>query len=56
MGLAGWLRNLEYLGCRDSIHSSLNTMEFIQSIVLFSSFPPFPIANKQRLFPPAPNM
>lgn len=52
MGLAGWLRNLEYLGCRDSIHSYLNTMEFIQPMPLF----PFQLPTNRGFFLSALNM
>lgn len=58
MGLAGWLGNLNHLGCRDLFYSCIHTVEFLLSTALFSSLPlPLsPIVDKASPSPPpSPN-
>lgn len=54
MGLAGWLGNLNHLGCRDLFYSCIHTVEFLLSTALFSSLPlPLsPIVDKASPSPP----
>ena len=55
MGLAGWLRNLKYLGCRDLFHSYIHTVEFLLLTFLFYSLPlPLTPQLSTNLFPGPP--